>query len=418
MQQLEQLSLENYKAFKNWAKIEIRPLTLFYGYNSAGKSAALRFLQVLADSTDGSGTGPLNLGSEVLKGANFSNLLSKHSSSPRVNISLKFGDIVFEVIVLDLPDRRTQVIERFAVRDFRSKTYSTFIWSAKDGEPTTGPQTYKFSNGREKAEVELSFDGLAPCGYPDDFNALLDPIAKALRSFGESFTGLSPDCIIPQRYQVESAPSKYISRRGIGMISMLQAAPQAVISEISDWYKKATGYSFKRQRITIGGQSGHRFTLHPNADDNIDIDIIDTGEGMGQVLPVVGLLTLAKNNRLGSKPILSLEHPELHIHPDAHVHLANLFCEVITSEVKPSILVETHSENLLLGVQLAITEKRIKPSDVAVHWVRETDEGAVVELIEFDDKARPINENWPIDLFRENSKLARDLFEKRKASKD
>jgi predicted ATPase len=418
MNQLEHLSLENYKSFKNWAEIEIRPLTLFYGYNSAGKSAALRFLQLLADSTNGSGFGPLNLRSEVLKGASFSSLLSKHSSSPRVNIALKLGDTVLEIVVLNLPDRRTQVIEEIGVKAFDSEIVSSFKWLPKDDESTTGPQTYQFTDASEYAEVELSFDGLVPCDYPAEFDALLGPVAEALKDFGENFSSLSPDCIIPERFQVEVSPAKNVSRRGSGMTSMLQAAPQSVINEISDWYKVATGYSFKRQRITIGDQSGHRFTLHPNADDKIDIDIIDTGEGMGQVLPVIGLLMLAKNFKLGSNPVLSLEHPELHIHPDAHVHLANLFCEAITSEAKPRILVETHSENLLLGIQLALAEKRIKPTDVAVHWVRGTDEGAVVELIEFDEKARPINENWPIEVFRANSKLARNLFEKRKASDD
>ncbi len=415
MQQLRQLSLENYKAFNKRANIKIRPLTLFFGYNSAGKSAALRFLQLLSDSTNGSGTSPLNLRSEVLRGANFESLLSKHSSSPRVVISLEFGDTSVEMSILNLPEHRRQVIERFEIKLSQLETATVLEWVPSAADLNDGGETYTFTDGSQKSEVQISFDGLIPTEYPAGLKDLLRPICTALRSFGENFISLSTDCIIPKRYEVEVAPAKTVSPRGQGLTSMLQAASPEIIRDISHWYEAATGYSFQRQTITIGNQSGHRFTLHPNADDKIDIDIIDTGEGMGQVLPVVGLLTLAKNGVIGSAPVISLEHPELHLHPDAHVHLANLFCGAVNSEPKPQVLVETHSENLLLGVQLAIAEKRIKPGDVAVHWVRGTNEGAIVELIEFDEKARPIHDNWPIDVFRTNSKLARGLFEKRKA---
>jgi len=125
--------------------------------------------------------------------------------------------------------------------------------------------------------------------------------------------------------------------------------------------------------------------------------------------------TLAQNGDFGTNTTISLEHPELHIHPDAHVHLADLFCNAVNSESKPRVLVETHSENLLLGVQLAIVEGRLKPADVVVHWVRSTDHGSIIDSFEFDGKARPTQDNWPIDVFRTNSKIARQLYEARKA---
>lgn len=414
MQNISGLSLENYKSFCKKAEITIRPITLLYGYNSAGKSAALRFLSLLADSTNGSGRSPLNLRSEILKGADFQSLLSKHSSSPRMSIQLGFGDTQIVVSIQNLRELGKQVVERFEIIRANSGLHSVFEWMP-DNENLDGmSQTYTYTDAVHHSEINLVFDGLVPVDYPEDLESLLGSVATYLKSFGQRFVSLSSDCLIPDRYEVEIAPAKTVSRRGEGMMSMLQAAPPEVIKNISEWYKAATGYSFQRTRITIGDLSGHRFTLHPNSDDRIDIDIADTGEGMGQVLPVVGLLTLAKYGHFGPSPIISLEHPELHLHPDAHVHLANLFCDTVTSDSAPRILVETHSENLLLGIQLAIAEGLIKPSDVAVHWVRGTAEGAIVELVELDEKARPLTDNWPVDVFRTNSKLARGLFEKRR----
>ena len=415
MPKLTQFSLENYKSFKNRASISVRPLTLFFGYNSAGKSAALRFLKLLSDSTNGSGTHPLNLRSDVLKGSDFSSLLSKYSSSQRVELGLEFEEISVSITVINLPDLRKQIVEKISISHSMLNKRLVLEWLPDENTIDKKAQTYTATSDSAYYEVSVAFDGLVPICYPIEFDELFKPLADSLEAFGNSFVCLSTDCVIPDRFHLETSPAKTVTRRGDGMISILQSAPTSVINDISSWYVKATGYSFQRKQISIGNQSGHRFTLHPNSDQNVDIDVIDTGEGMGQVLPVVGLITLAKHGSLGANPTISLEHPELHIHPDAHIHLADLFCEAVLSDPAPRILVETHSENLLLGVQLAIAEGRISPTDVAVHWVRGTGSGSVVEHIEFDIQARPVNGDWPIDVFRSNTKLSRDLYEQRKA---
>ena len=50
-------------------EVELRPLTLFFGYNSAGKSALIRALPLLRDSTRSDLLGPLDLDSETVRGA-------------------------------------------------------------------------------------------------------------------------------------------------------------------------------------------------------------------------------------------------------------------------------------------------------------------------------------------------------------
>lgn len=415
--QITSFTLENYKAFADRSVFSVRPITLFFGYNSAGKSAALRFLKLLADSTSGDCLAPLNLGSEAVRGSDFKGLLSKYTSSPRIDLGLEFGNLALKYSILHLPELKTQIVESFQIISEPQSLKASFEWNPYDQNFETAINKYALFQGENIEDAILGFDGLVPSGYSRELESLLGPIAARLRKFCSDFVAISSDCIIPDRYYVETAPKKKISSRGEGIVQMLQAADDEVIFDISAWYQNTTGYSFQRSDITIGDRIGHRFTLHPNSDQNIDIDVVDTGEGMGQVLPVVSLLTLAKHNALGGDPVISLEHPELHIHPDAHSHLADLFCEVVTSNKSSRILVETHSENLLLGLQLAIAEGRVEPADVAVHWVRGTEKGAVVELVEFDDQARPSKNNWPIDVYRTNSKLARNLLEMRKAKK-
>lgn len=409
------ISLENYKAFSRRSEFTIRPITLFFGYNSAGKSAALRFLKIVADSSDGTSFAPINLGSEAIRGSNFQGLLSKYNSSPQLKFCLDFERLEVTFSIFEVRERKTQIIQRIDIIDNDTFDHIALEWNPYGLPFEEAANSYAFfdSQGQIFDEIVV-FDGLIPQEYSEKVAPFLGPLALELKKFSRNFVSLAPDCIVPARFHTETTPAKNILRNGDGIISRLQSADEEVIACISDWYQRATGYSFTRNEITIGNQSGHRFTLHPNADINIDVDIIDTGEGMGQVLPVISLLTLAQHGALGSDPVISLEHPELHIHPDAHAHLADLFCQVISRNKNCSILVETHSENLLLGLQLAIARGEISPNELAIHWIRGSETGSIVDLVELDESARPIENNWPIDVYRKNTKIARELFETRK----
>ena len=58
---LARVSAENYRAFVDPVSLELRPLTLLFGYNSAGKSALLRLLSILGASSSPNQTSPLAL---------------------------------------------------------------------------------------------------------------------------------------------------------------------------------------------------------------------------------------------------------------------------------------------------------------------------------------------------------------------
>src|SRR5450830_1383280 len=47
---VKSISFENYKAFKIKQKMNVKPMTLLFGYNNTGKSAAIRLLPLIANS--------------------------------------------------------------------------------------------------------------------------------------------------------------------------------------------------------------------------------------------------------------------------------------------------------------------------------------------------------------------------------
>jgi AAA domain, putative AbiEii toxin, Type IV TA system/AAA ATPase domain len=107
--------------------------------------------------------------------------------------------------------------------------------------------------------------------------------------------------------------------------------------------------------------------LRASGSDDL-VNIADVGIGVSQVLPVVVALHAAEPGT-----IVYIEQPELHLHPRAQQALAKLL--VAAAKRKVRVVVETHSDLLLLGIQTLVAEGEIDPADVGLHWFHRDDEG-------------------------------------------
>jgi hypothetical protein len=81
------------------------------------------------------------------------------------------------------------------------------------------------------------------------------------------------------------------------------------------------------------------------------------------------------------------------------------------------MLIETHSENFLLGVQIQIAKRALPADRVLVYWVRQLDDGrSRITKITFDEEGRP-HGGWPPGVFSEDVELTRNLIQTRKERK-
>lgn len=90
-------------------------------------------------------------------------------------------------------------------------------------------------------------------------------------------------------------------------------------------------------------------------------NLIDVGYGVSQVLPVITELL-----RQGPPSMFLLQQPEVHLHPSAQAALGGLFCEVASGNRQ--LIVETHSDYLLDRVRMDIRDSKtsLKPEDVSI----------------------------------------------------
>ncbi|MCC6556729.1 MAG: AAA family ATPase [Polyangiaceae bacterium] len=409
---LRGVRLKNYRAFVREVSLPLRPLTLLFGFNSAGKSALLRALPLIAESIR-SEKGPLSLDGRAARGSTFRDVRTRWLAGERVGFGLDWADRdeSIDIEILNLASTQRQVIETFVLRDMRGPALRFEIELADEKTADITNYTLDGMGGH------IGFDGWCPArvdGFEGaDVVRRLEAVSGALTRLAGSVHWLGALRAPPAaRFLPLVGSTDRIADDGSGAIEVLARESlepgSAVIEEVSAWFERATKHSLDIRQQAFGDQALFYVELRPLRAP-FGIHLADTGEGMAQVLPVFTLGALALTGNLGETPILAIEHPERDLHPRAHEHVADHLVEVAG---RATVIVETHSENLLLGVQLAIAGGQIKAEDVLVHWVRATDEGpSFVDTITFDEKARP--SAWPPGVFAEDRDLARRLIERR-----
>ena len=126
-------------------------------------------------------------------------------------------------------------------------------------------------------------------------------------------------------------------------------------------------------------------------------NLADSGQGIQQVLPVVVLCCWRRLGR-GQVPFLDLiEQPELHLHDAAHAPIGDLLLSAVAGG-HGNIVVETHSESLVLRIRRRIAEG-LSPDNVAIVYVDDVKEGSQLRPILLSHNGEV--DWWPEGIFSE-----------------
>ena len=120
------------------------------------------------------------------------------------------------------------------------------------------------------------------------------------------------------------------------------------------------------------------------------VNIADVGFGVSQTLPVLVALLAAEQDQ-----VVYIEQPEIHLHPRAQFAMA--MCLINAAKRGVRVVIETHSSQLLLGLQTAIAQDEIDPKHVIFHWFQRdplTGESQI-SAVEPDSAGR--FGDWPVD---------------------
>ena len=174
-----------------------------------------------------------------------------------------------------------------------------------------------------------------------------------------------------------------------------------LVEETNEWLKQLDiGYELTVK--PIGTDSGDLFEVRlidtrrkeKINEDNVNVALPDVGFGISQLLPFVVQSLVSKGQ------IISIEQPEVHVHPRLQADLGDLLVEAIKPKRGNQFIIETHSEHLVLRLQRRVYEKKIKPEDVSVIYISRGPEGAEARRLHLDEEGDFIDE-WPDGFFPE-----------------
>ena len=133
----------------------------------------------------------------------------------------------------------------------------------------------------------------------------------------------------------------------------------------------------------------------------------DVGIGISQVLPVL-VTSFASSGK-----IIALEQPEIHLHPALQAELGDVFIEAALGERKNTLIIETHSEHILLRIMRRIRETTagrlpegflpIRSEDVCVLFVQPEGSRSIINEIPLNEKGDLVK-SWPGGFFEEDFK--------------
>ncbi|MEQ8753221.1 MAG: AAA family ATPase [Coleofasciculus sp. G1-WW12-02] len=382
VQGITKISVQGFKSLYDECSIEIRPLTILAGANSSGKSSIMQPLLLMKQTLEA----PYDPGALLLNGSNVKFTLAKQllscvsRTSNQFKIKLQFtNDYLIENIFQLSKDIGIDIV-RTEFHFGNGRIWQISI-DGKNKEIIDELQLQKYLDKaprRQKNELDSMF--------PEPH--LKEGSVKRVRCFLEPknlilFKGFSEK--IRQVIHVPGLrgnPERQYPTTAIGD-EFPGTFENYIANIINFWHKNE---DFKLQKLAEAlktlGLTSKIDTKQMNDvqielrvgrlsgiyDANDMVSIADVGIGVSQVLPVLVALLVAKPGQL-----VYIEQPELHLHPRAQAALANILADAAKRGVR--VVIETHSELLLLAVQSLVAERQLSPDLVKLHWFTRGDDG-------------------------------------------
>ena len=133
-------------------------------------------------------------------------------------------------------------------------------------------------------------------------------------------------------------------------------------------------------------------SLNASKYDQTKVGIADVGFGVSQIFPIV-----LEGLRMEKGSTLLLEQPEIHLHPNLQMQMADYFISLALSGKR--VMAETHSDHIINRLVRRIVEddtQNLKDL-IGIYFIKPSENGSVYEQIHIDD-TKGIT-NWPVDFF-------------------
>ncbi len=298
------ITLKNFKGYSDEV-IELRPLTLFTGLNSTGKSSCFQAVLYALFYTNSAGNARSLLSSSDLLDLSFSNNRNRYTNAKQLSIELE-------------------------------TSYGRYTVESA-GAVSTG-----VSPGNPQFDLERNLFYLSAnrLGYNPDFETVSRFYKVGLQ--GEYVFGT---------FETEKA-------RPLDAELVRNPDSSTLSSQINWWLNYILGITMEMETEPI---SSSRVKVFFKSDGLPNIEPRALGVGVSYLAKI--LITCLRANR---DDVLMIENPEIHLHPAAQARLSEFFVMVANSGRQ--VLLETHSENLINKIRYSVFRKTLRSDNVVLFY--------------------------------------------------
>lgn len=361
--------------------VELAPLTLVFGPNSAGKSTLVSTMTLLAQSVSPNPSRVLVMNGSLVDAGSFRMAVHKHDESLPMTLGLGYRPPAAGSEQPELgPGRREITVQ--------------YRWDAKARIPTARALSITVGGRREVLELPVDTTDSSAVRRR---TAALDELTDVLGRIAY----LGPMRARPERtHNVGLGLTDYVGPAGEGLAEVLDARPD-VLEETNRWMSRlGVGYEIRllapqsRDVVMAAGDFSVVGLLDTRQHPPVLVSARAVGYGVGQLAPVIAQCLLSREGTV------VIEQPEVHIHPRLQAAVGDLLIDSVLSRGN-QIVAETHSEHLVLRLLRRVREGVLSPPDLAILYVETHEDGdAFVRRLDIDDDG-DIAGGWPGGFFAE-----------------
>lgn len=411
---LTELSVSNFRIFDSEITVRFRPITIFIGRNSSGKSSIIKFLLMLQQSTDQGNPRFLSTDGPSVSLGVFSQLKNSLTRKRSLNFRL----------VSQSDIRSGGWIPGLLSKDRDALLYRAKATVSYSGRTNFGSYDYSLVNQKSKrVVVRMAEKILDDSSFLDEQLPIKLAMHKAERTVSKGTTSVEfsmndalakHELISTKRHQLRSLrhlspvrdesqrvitasnpPVDRVGHRGKYALPHLQQ----MVTEDHERYEfilphlqRVAGIEAIRFE-TSSGYLSQAFAR--NKTTGADVLIADYGFGVSQCLPV-----FVQGALMPPYTSLAVEQPEAQLHPTAQLKLGSFFADLWT-ERKVGSIIETHSSNILLRLRRLIAKGDLSRRDVSVAFFTVDEENGNMPIVKnLDiDKDGSMQAGLPMEFF-------------------
>lgn len=404
---LKNISLKNFKLFKEETNIPLSNINLFTGINGRGKSTVIQSFLLMKQSPEfNRTTDKLIFNGNYVKLGNISDVKNFENS---LSEPIVFG--------FDYENEDSSFFIEYKFKTLEDDSLDIYVESI-DVKKVIGLSNLKIRIEGNKVIVQKDTDPIME--FPSLFNLFLKTENEDIKKIEAKLNFskihyVSADRIGPRLDYSKSSLNQFVTVGALGenAINVLwykrtntvyenlcqdKSLPQTVYEQADYWLGKLfEGAKIKLDEIPNTNLLSFRFSTGNSKNYCLPTNV---GFGFSYVLPIIVSGLIAQKGE-----ILIVENPEAHLHPFAQSILARFLAIVSKNGVQ--VIIESHSEHILNGLRVSAFDKLINKEELSILYFDEKFEKPFVK-VDVDDKGGI--DNWPKNFFDQSTNDLNYLF--------